>query len=134
MLATSAKRVTLFCESHITKQFTPDKCCNIYAWLVGAGRPFGERWRIVSEWPAIRPRVHSLAKRGFSSTTRLLAFEGKLPALNSRRTLISEQDPRSVNQILFIAKPLDQFVGKWTDFGLQIVGQVAIDVSSCVRR
>ncbi len=61
-------------------------------------------------------------------------FKRKLSTLNSRQALISEQDARSVNQILFIAKLFNQFVGKQRDFALQIRGQLAIDFSARVRR
>src|SRR5580700_9136629 len=76
------------------------------------------------------PPPQRLAKaRPLSHTTRPLAFKRRLSTLNSRQALISEQDARSVNQILLIAKPLNQFVGKWRDFALQILGQLAIDLS-----
>lgn len=63
-----------------------------------------------------------------------LTFKRQSSTLNSRRALISKQDARRINQVLFIAKPLNQFVGEWTDFALQIRGKLAIDFSPCVRR
>ena len=53
---------------------------------------------------------------------------------NSRGALFSEQDATRVAQILFIAKPFNQFVGKWRDFALQIGRQIAIDFSPRIRR
>jgi hypothetical protein len=61
-------------------------------------------------------------------------FKRKLSTLNSRQALISEQDAGSVNQVLFIAKLFNQFVGKQRDFALQIRCQLAIDFSARVRR
>jgi hypothetical protein len=65
------------------------------------------------------------AKRAFVSQSAYLVpqpdrslVKRKLSTLNSRRALLSKQDARSVNQILFIAKPFSQFVGKWRDFAL----------------
>jgi hypothetical protein len=37
----TARLVTSSCESHITSQFTPDRYCNISAWLVFHGHQFG---------------------------------------------------------------------------------------------
>jgi len=41
ILATSARLVTSSCESHFTKQFTPDRCCSICVWLVFHGHQSG---------------------------------------------------------------------------------------------
>jgi|SRR5580700_9481611 hypothetical protein len=90
---------------------------------------------ITSELPVIRPRVHSSCKAPTQSYNPTIGvFKRKLSTLNSRQALISEQDARSVNQILFIAKLFNQFVGKQRDFALQIRGQLAIDFSARVRR
>jgi hypothetical protein len=78
---------------------------------------------ITSGLPVIRPRLHSSRKRPLSSRNPTIGFSSvNCQPLNSRRALISEQDARSVNQILFIAKHLNQFIGKWRDFALQILG------------
>ena len=47
---------------------------------------------------------------------------------------LSEQHPGRVDQILFIAEHLDQFVGKRRDFALQIGGQFTVDFASGISR
>jgi len=54
--------------------------------------------------------------------------------LSPRQALISEQDARGVDQILFIANLFNQFIGKQRDFALQIRGQLAIDFPARIRR
>ena len=81
---------------------------------------------MVSIFPVTRPSV-LVSQTDHSVPPDHGLFELKLSAMNSRRTLISEKDARHVNLILFITKPLNQFVGEWCDFALQIRGQLAKD-------
>src|SRR5437899_2636556 len=54
-----------------------------------------------------------------------LTFKRQLSTVNSRQSLIPEQHAGRINQILLIAKHLNEFVWERGDFALQIRGQFA---------
>ena len=58
----------------------------------------------------------------------------QLSTVTSRQSLIPEQHAGRINQILLIAKHLNQFVGERGDFALQISCQFAIDFPPGVSR
>ena len=62
----------------------------------------------------------------------MVSVDFQWSTVNSRQSLIPEQHPGRIDQILFVAKHFNQFVREWGDFALQIRGQFAIDFATGV--